>query len=172
MEGEGKHLQAAAPRNAIAAGAAAAHLLCQRSRRAAALHCCTRASRPGFPMFRFPGRTFYFCSAKKHSTTPPRKDERGVAHSACFGLGPRHRLARAPAPRLRTSTRVHRALDTRAARVRAPRRRRPCSHTRISRSAALEPCAHHLSWRAAGAPAHQVPAACRRARSLRRRDRK
>ena len=39
-------LQAAAPRNAIAAGAAAAHLLCQRSRRAAALHCCTRASRP------------------------------------------------------------------------------------------------------------------------------
>ena len=39
-------------------------------------------------------------------------------------------LARvAPAPRLRTSTRVHRALGTRAARVRAPRRRRPCSHT-------------------------------------------
>ena len=30
---------------------------------------------------------------------------------------------------LRTSTRVHRALGTRAARVRAPRRRRPCSHT-------------------------------------------
>lgn len=42
MEGKGQHLQAAAPRNAIATGAAAAHLLCQRSRRAAALHCCTR----------------------------------------------------------------------------------------------------------------------------------
>ncbi|OUV19084.1 MAG: hypothetical protein CBC48_22065 [bacterium TMED88] len=33
------------------------------------------------------------------------------------------------APRSRTSTRVHRALGTRTARVRAPRQRRPCSHT-------------------------------------------
>ena len=41
-----------------------------------------------------------------------------LAHRARLGLGPRHRLARAPAPRLRTSTRVHRALGTRAARVR------------------------------------------------------
>ena len=47
----------------------------------------------------------------------------------------RHCVACAPPrPRslpcaLRTSTRVHRALGTRAARVRAPRRRRPCSHT-------------------------------------------
>ena len=64
-------------------------------------------------------------------TTPPaqcRKEASDVSPRRAPG-SPRPWPSPPHAPRSRTSTRVHRALGTRTARVRAPRQRRPCSHT-------------------------------------------
>ena len=95
-----------------------------------------------------PTRVTNFCD-------PTKSESARVAHRARLGLGPRHRLARAPALRLHTSTRVHSTLDAHAARMRASPATRTCTHTATCAHVKKARCVLDITghWLIVGRPA-------------------